>query len=362
MRFVRLSLAGLAAAALAACTEGAARPDGARAAEPRAVVAHVVGFAPRIAERTLVGTVRPRVESDLGFRVAGKMTERLVAQGDRVRAGQPLARLDPTDLGLQRDQAAAELEAATVGLAASEAQDRRTEELRRNGWATQATLDLQLSRTADARGRLERARRALDLAGNQAAYATLIADSDGVVTATIAEPGQVVGVGAPVVRIARGPEREAVVAVPEALLERVRTGTATVSLWSAPDRRYAARLREVAAAADPATRTFQARFSIIDPDPTVAIGMTATVTVAADAAARVARVPLSAVFAAGEGPRVFAIDPATGGLTLRPVTIVGYDGRDALIAAGVAEGERIVAYGVHKLDASERVRVVDVRR
>lgn len=356
--FLALPLMGLG---LAACTEGNARNDAAAEAQPRAVVVETVKFQPVNGERTFVGTVRPRIESDLGFRVGGKVAERLVQQGERVSQGQPLARLDNADLALQKAQAEAELAAAEVNLSASEAQDRRTQELRRAGWATQATLDQQLARTADARGRLDRARRALDLAANQLAYATLLADADGVVTATMAEPGQVVAAGTPVVRLARSGEREAVVAVPEAMIERVRTGTATVSLWSNAGRTYKATLREFAASADTATRTFQARFTIQDADDGVVIGMTATVTVGEPASARVARLPISALYSDGRGPSVFVVDAANGQLALKPVTVAGYEGREVLLAGGIADGDRVVAFGVHKLDASQRVRIVETR-
>lgn len=346
---------------LAACNESSARTEAPAEMPARAVVVETVKFQPVNGERTFVGTVRPRIESDLGFRVGGKVAERLVQQGERVTRGQPLARLDAADLGLQKAQAEAELVAAEVNLSTSEAQDRRTQELRRAGWATQATLDQQLARTADARGRLDRARRSLDLASNQLAYATLVADSDGIVTATMAETGQVVAAGTPVVRLARSGEREAVVAVPEAMIERVRTGQATVSLWSNAGRTYQASLREFAASADVATRTFQARFTIQDADDGVVIGMTATVTVGEPASARVARLPISALYSDGRGPSVFVVDAATGQLALKPVRVAGYEGREVLLAEGIADGDRVVAFGVHKLDASQRVRIVETR-
>lgn len=361
--FGPLALVSLATLALAACSDGQANTNAqAQEARPRAVVVHEVAFAPRQVERTFVGTVRPRIESDLGFRVAGKIAERLVNQGDRVAAGQPLYRLDPTDLDLQRAQALAERDAATQALASAEAQVRRSTQLRRDGWTTQAVLDNQTAQAADARGRLERARRALDLAENQSSYALLAADVDGVVTATLAEPGQVVAAGTPVARLARAGEREAVVAIPESLIERVRAGEASVTLWSASKKPYAARLRELAASADPATRTFQARFTILEPDEAVVIGMTATVSVGEPASARVARLPISALFAEGRGPAVYVVNEATGSLTLKPVEIAGYDGAQVLIASGIVAGERVVAFGVQKLDTGQRVRVVETRR
>ena len=356
--FVAVSLFALG---LAACNDGNAQAEKRNETPARAVVVETVKFVARTPERSFVGSVRPRIESDLGFRVAGTIAERLVQQGQAVTRGQALARLDPTDLALQKEQAEAELAAAQINLNTSEAQDKRSLDLRRAGWTTQAAVDQQLARTADARGRLDRAKRALELAVNQLTYATLIADVDGVVTATLAEPGQVVAAGTPVVRVARAGEREAVVAVPEALIERVRTGQASVSLWSNAGRRYEAKLREFAASADPATRTFQARFTIQNADDGVVIGMTATVTVGEPASARVARLPISALYSEGRGPSVFLVDQQSGALALRPVTVEGYEGRDVLVSGGVADGDKIVALGVHKLDASQKVRVVETR-
>jgi RND family efflux transporter MFP subunit len=354
-----LAALGLLAIPLAACTEG-------RSAEPvaeerRAVVVETVRFNPREPERSFVGQIRPRVESDLGFRVAGKVAERLVQPGERVRNGQVLMRLDAVDLRLSREQAEAELRAARVNLDQTVAQERRQQELRRQGWATDAAIEQRVAATAEARGRMDRASRALDLARNQLAYAELTADGDGVVTATLAEPGQVVAAGAPVVRLARAGEREAVVAIPEMLLERVRQGTATVSLWSDPGTRYPARLRELAASADPATRTFQARFSVEGPDDALAIGLTATVTVAEPAGEAVARLPVSAIFSQGNGANVFVVDTDSGSLTMVPVTVAGYVGRDVLISGGVREGSQVVSLGVQKLDTAQRVRVVTLR-
>jgi RND family efflux transporter MFP subunit len=351
---------GLLAIPLAACTEG-------RSAEPapteerRAVVVETVRFTAREPERSFVGQIRPRVESDLGFRIAGKVSERLVQPGQSVSAGQLLMRLDPVDLRLSREQAEAEHRAAQVNLDQTIAQERRANELRRQGWTTDAVIEQRVAATAEARSRLDRASRALDIATNQLTYADLHADGEGVVTATLAEPGQVVTAGSPVVRLARSGEREAVVAIPEIMLERVRRGTATVSLWSDPGTRYPAQLRELAAAADPATRTFQARFSIDGPDEALAIGLTATVTVAEPASESVARLPVSAIFAQGQGAHVFVVDVDSGSLTLVPVTVAGYDGRDVLISGGVREGAQVVSLGVQKLDVAQRVRIVTLR-
>jgi RND family efflux transporter MFP subunit len=353
------ALAPLILLGLAACGEGRSADEKREAASaPRAVLAETVTFAPRATMRNFVGTVRPRIDSNLGFRVAGKIAERRVELGQRVTAGDVLARLDPVDLDLQREQAEAELTAATISLDQNERQRQRNIELKKNGWVTDATLQAQQAATAEARSRLDRARRALDLAANQLSYARLVADHDGVVTAVLAEPGQVVAAGTPIVRVAQNHALEIAVDIPESLTARVRDGIASVTLWSNPGRDYTARLREFAAAADASTRTFAARFTILDADPAMNFGMTATLSIREGSDMRVARLPLGALLDEGKGPTVFVIEPATGKLMTRPIEIAGYDGADMLVSKGISPGDIVVTHGVHKLLAGEIVRVV----
>jgi RND family efflux transporter MFP subunit len=351
-------LAGIALVAaplaLAACQDQtapqAAKPD-------RPVLVERVAFVPRHLERSFVATIRPRIESDLGFRVAGKVAQRLVGVGDRVKVGQPLATLDETDLRLQREQAEAELRAATAALANAEAELKRVQTLNTQGWSTTATLDRQRALTEDARSRLLRAERAVSLAENSFSYATLTADADGVVTATLVEPGQVVASGQGAIRLARLADPDAVIAVPETLVEAVRTGRASVSLWSHPDHRYRARLRELSPSADPTTRTYLARFTVEGAGTEMQLGMTATLKLSEGGDEQVARLPLSALANEGQGPSVFVVD-ADGRLVRRPVTVAGYEAREVLIASGLEPGDQVVTLGVQKLDPGQRVRVV----
>jgi RND family efflux transporter MFP subunit len=203
-----------------------------------------------------------------------------------------------------------------------------------------------------------RAERALSLAENALSYATLTADADGVVTATQVEPGQVVGTDKVAVRVARQSEKEAVIAVPEAQVAAVRTGIASLSLWSDPDRRYQAVLREFSPSADPVTRTYLARFSVPSAGDSVQFGMTATLTVDETAATRVARVPLSSLLDQGAGPSVWVIRE-DGTPVLRPVSVAAYQSRNVLITRGVSDGDRVVVMGAQKLDPGQRVRIVD---
>lgn len=307
--------------------------------------------------RDFVGVVRARYETDLGFRVAGKMVARSVNVGDRVKAGDVIARLDPQDLRLQVESADAELAAATSNLSQAKADFERYETLRTRGFASVADYERKKAAKDEAEGRLERARRALDLARNQLDYSDLKASADGVITATLAEPGQVVALGQAVARLAHRGEKEAVVALPETWLAEARKAKASVRLWSDRDRAFDATLRELAPQADTATRTYAARFTIKDADDTVAFGMTATVTLANAGDDRAAKVPLSAILNRGTGPSVFVVDEANA-LVSKPVQVAAFTEESALVTGGIRDGDKIVTLGVQKLEAGRKVRTL----
>lgn len=342
------------APALAACNDAA---TSATAMAIRPVQVQRVVFAPADENREFAGVVRARYETDLGFRVAGKMVARLVNVGDRVRAGDVVARLDPRDLQLQVESADAELTAATSSLAQAAADESRYQNLRARGYAAVADYERKKAAKDEAEGRVERAQRALDLAHNQLAYADLKADADGVITATLAEAGQVVALGQAVARLAHRGEMEAVVALPETQLAEARRSDASVRLWSAPDRRFSARLRELSPQADATTRTYAARFTIENPDDAVALGMTATVLLSHPTETMVAKVPLAAILNRGTGPMVYRVDD-TGVLERRPVTMSSFNEVAALITSGLEDGDQIVTLGVQMLQAGQKVRAV----
>jgi RND family efflux transporter MFP subunit len=342
------------APALAACNDVA---TSATATAIRPVQVQRVVFAPAGENREFAGVVRARYETDLGFRVAGKMVARLVNVGDRVRAGDVVARLDPRDLQLQVESADAELTAATSSLAQAAADESRYQNLRARGYAAVADYERKKAAKDEAEGRVERARRALDLAHNQLAYADLKADADGVITATLAEAGQVVALGQAVARLAHRGEMEAVVALPETRLAEARQSDASVRLWSDPDRRFSARLRELSPQADATTRTYAARFTIDNPDDAVALGMTATVVLSHPTDTMVAKVPLTAILNRGTGPTVYRVDD-TGVLERRPVTMSSFNEVAALITSGLEDGDQIVTLGVQMLQAGQKVRAV----
>ena len=342
---------------LAACNDQAAS---ATAKAERPVQVHRVTFENENATREFVGVVRARHETDLGFRVAGKIVSRFVNVGDRVQVGDVVARLDPQDLKLQVESAEAEFAAATSSLYQTASDLERYTTLKTRGWASIADFDRKKAAKDEAEGRLERAKRSLDLAQNQLDYSDLKADADGVITATLAESGQVVAIGQPVVRLAHRGEKEAVVALPETWLTEARSSKATVQLWSGPGRNFTARLRELSPQADAMTRTYAARFTIENPDDSVALGMTATVTLSHSADVSVAKLPLAAILNRGTGPSVYVVEKS-GALEVRPVKVASFTGDMALVTSGVSDGDRIVKLGVQKLDAGQRVRAVDER-
>ena len=350
-------LAGISLAAVAVVLAGCNDQVAEKPVESRPVLVATVHYEAQSPERSFVGTIKPRIETDMGFRVPGKVAKRLVEVGQSVDVGQPLAILDEIDLKLQAEQAEAELRAATGVLAQAGAAEQRAKDLRAKGWATDAQLDSAKAAADEARARLNRAERSVELTNNSLSYATLAADSRGVVTATLIDPGQVVASGQTAIRIARFAEKEAVVAIPETLVGRAKDGVATVTLWSEPDKKYAAKLREVAPSADPATRTYLAKFSLPDAGADVSLGMTATLTLADPQTERVARLPLSSLYSQGGDPSLYVVDDH-GAISLKPVAIKSYDSNCVVISSGVDEGAKIVVLGVQKLDPSQKVRVV----
>lgn len=326
-------------------------------AAPRIVLVRPVKLEQVAQERRLPGTIRPRVETDIAFRVAGKVIRRLVDAGQIVQAGDVLAEMDRTDLQLQLRQAEADRAAALSARDTTRAELERVTTLRHSGWSTQADLDRQKSAAEEAAGRLARADNAVSLARNALDYTILRADASGVIITAMAEPGQVLGIGQAAFRLAHIDRLEAEVAVPETLLEAARAGVAEVSLWALPGASFPASLREVSPRADPATRTYAARFALPDNAPGVTWGMTATVTLRA-AGPRAVLLPLSAILDEGKGPTVFVLDPRDNTLSQRPVMVARFGTDAALVTGGLADGDMVVMLGVQKLVPGMPVRPV----
>ena len=371
MRLPRLSrkfpvkLALIAASSLAAAGIGyAALSWQARAAhvatnEPVVRPARVMEIAYRQEGQPLVlaGTVVPRIESTLGFRVAGKIVRRAVDVGATVNAGDLIAELDPTDYRLAVDNARAAHAAAEADYMRAKADHERYMLLRNSAAFMQQTLDTRKSAAATALGRMDQAKSQLETAQHNLAYTELCADAAGVITSVQAEVGQVVAQGQGVVKLARTGELEIQVGVPEHRLQAARAAdAASFELWSDPGHRYAARLRELSPSADPVTRTYPARFSVIDKPAFIGLGMTATLAFERPDAQPVAEVPLAAIFQRGTRPAVWVVDKATGTVELRPVEIARWGSDTAAIRSGVKDGELIATAGVHKLEPGQKVK------
>lgn len=330
--------------ALAACGDKSPPPDAA-AQGPRLVKAMKVGAGETATAQRYSGEIRARVESPLAFRVGGKLVERLVDTGARVKAGQPLARLDPTDMQLNAAQAEASRALAAADL-------KRTQELRVKNFISQAALDAKetAAKAAEAQAKL---------AKNQSAYTTLAADAAGVIAAVLAESGQVVSAGQAVFRLARDGEREVAIAIPEARMAGLKVGAgATVELWSGSEgKRYRGTLRELSPVADSATRTFAARVRIDQPDVSLALGMTATVHFEETGNTALA-VPLAALLQQGDQASVWVIE-SDQTLKQRPVVIERLTDDGAVLKSGLQTGETIVAAGAFKLTAGEKVRIAE---
>ena len=343
--------------ALVACGEKPA-PDP-RTELPRVRIAVVDGA--DAASRAFTGTVAARVQSDLGFRVPGKVLERLVDAGQTVRRGQPLMRIDPVDLKLAA-QAQQEAVAAVRAKAQQAAEDEtRYRELRGTGAISASAYD-QVKAAADAaKAQLSAAEAQADVARNASRYAELVADADGIVMETLAEPGQVVNPGQIVVRLAHAGRREALIQLPETLRPAIgSTGTAT--LFGGDGQGTPAKLRQLSNAADRLTRTYEARYVLDGALANAPLGATVTVQLnhGHHAAQGGLQVPIGALFDAGKGPGVWVVQGQPAKVFWRPVTVQRISDDSAQIAGQVRQGEKIVALGAHLLREGQLVRTEEL--
>ncbi|MEP7183443.1 MAG: efflux RND transporter periplasmic adaptor subunit [Betaproteobacteria bacterium] len=347
-----LTMLMLAAAAFAGCAKHEPAPEPVR---PVQLVQVTLGGA--VDTAVFAGEVKPRHEADLGFRIAGKLVARLVDVGARVNKGQPLARLDPTDVALQAEAAKAQVASTQTEYEYAKAEHERYDNLFRQNFVSGSALDQKKNAMLSNKAKFEQAQAQLAVSRNQAAYATLAADQDGVITAVNAETGQVVAAGQGVFRLAREDEREVAISVPENRLAEIKGGRPlAVVLWANPQKFYPARVREIAPAVDPATRTFAVRVSVLDADPALQWGMTANVVARGGGAPTAALLPLSSVYRQDDKAAVWIYDPASHQVALRPVTIGQYREDGVVVTSGLANGDWVVAAGVHKLQPGQVVR------
>lgn len=326
----------------------------------RAVRTQVVSLAPTSASVEFAADVRARVESRLGFRVGGKVVERQVGLGDQVKAGQVLARLDPADLRLAQDAAAAALVAAEANEAQALADLRRFRELREQGFISGAELERRETALKSAQAQALQARAQAGAQGNQAGYAVLTAPAAGVITAVEAEPGMVMSSGATIVRLAHDGPRDIVFSVPEDRIAGLRalvgqTGVLSARLWGSPEV-IPLSVREVAAAADPVTRTFLVKADAGSrASAALKLGQSATVRLDLPAAPAAVRLPLAALRQERGESAVWIVDEATMTVRSQTVQVAGADGNHAVIAAGLDAGQRVVTAGVHVLTPGQKV-------
>lgn len=337
--------------ALTSCSDD--YPPDPRIEAPRVRVGSVQSA--RAASRSFTGVVAPRVQSDLSFRVSGKVLERLVDTGQPVKRGAPLVRLDPIDLGLQ---ARAQREAVTAAQArARQAADdeSRYRDLVAKGAISASAYDGIKAAADSARAQLKATEAQADVARNASSYAVLIADADGVVVETFAEPGQVVSAGQPVVRLARAGLREAIVHLPETLRPAVGS-SAHARLYGNQQTIVQAKLRQLSDAADQFTRTFEARYVLEGELATAPLGVTVTIDIP-DGAESVSslQVPIGALFDAGEGPGVWTVGGKPAKVMWRPVHVLGLTEDAAQVEGNLSIGDQVVSLGAHLLREGEIV-------
>lgn len=348
-----LAAATTASLLLAACARSEAP------AEPvRAVKVMTIGTAPLQTAHEFSGEVRPRTESRLSFRVGGKITQRNAEVGQHVKAGTVLATLDPQDYRLAAEAARAQVAAAATNRDLAAADFKRYLTLREQNFISGAELERREATLKAAQAQLEQAQAQLASQGNQARYTRLVADVSGVVTAVEAEPGQVVSPGTPVVRIAADGPRDVVFSVPEDKVAAIRAGTeVSVKPWASA-LQLTGRIREVAASADPATRTYPIKVSLQgDTQPPLGATVTVVPLSLGMAGAPVLKVPTSALRQEGQGTAVWVLDKATMTVKSQPVQVVTADGNDAVIGAGLVPGMTVVSAGVHVLSPGQKVSI-----
>lgn len=308
------------------------------------------------------GEIRARYETDVGFRVGGKIVARPVDAGTRVAKGQVLARLDPEDARLAAQGTAAQLASAEGDFALAKSELDRHADLLAKKFISQSAFDVKQNAFNAAKARVDQVRSQAAITSNQAAYTTLVADADGVVVSVAAEPGQVVTPGQAVLKLAHAGEKEVVVNAPEGQLARFKVGQDVgITLWSDPSKVFAGRIREIAGGADPVTRTYAVRVSAIGAPAQAQLGMTANVLFSPAADASLVLLPLSALARGGSDAAVWVVDPATSRVRLRPVTIGQFREDGVTVTAGLAAGEIVVTAGVHKLKSDQLVRLMQVR-
>jgi RND family efflux transporter MFP subunit len=362
-RLVALGGILIAAATVAFVTFSIHTQEASAVSDPRqgVPIVRLVPAAPVIgSERGFTGIVGARVQSNLGFRVAGKIVERLVDVGQQVKAGQPLMRIDETDLRLALTAKRNAVAAARASLIQTDADEQRYAQLVSDGWASRQRYEQAKAASDTAKAQVAAAEADAVVAENQATYSGLVADADGTVIETLGEPGQVVSAGQTVVRLAQAGPREAVVALPETIRPAIGS-VAEASLYGADGRHFTAHLRQLSDAADAQTRTYEARY-VLDGDAAAApLGATVTIRLASQQNQPEVQVPLGAVLDDGQKTGVWVFDSGNSTVHFRPIKLVRVTSESAVIS-GLSSGDPVVSLGAHLLQEGARVRTASESR
>jgi len=353
LRMSSVTLLAAALLTLAGCSE--------EKAETKEVVrpVKVIEIAQTSDTRTLnySGSVRARVEMNLGFRINGKISERLVDIGERVKSGDLLARIDPADYELSVQSAQASLDAAERQVETTELARNRAEQLFAKNVSPKSQLEQAQLSYDQAVATRDTARSVLDQARNQVSYTDLKSDQNGIVTAINADVGQVVSSGTPVVTVAVDGEKEVLIAIPELDIAQFRPGkTVKASFWSDAALTLQGRVREVAGSADPQSRTFAVRVSLPN-DPKVLLGMTANIEASADSARQLVSIPLSALGKKDDQPIVWTVDRTAETVHARAVNIADFTGDGVRIAEGLKPGDVVVSAGTQFMTEGLKVKL-----
>ena len=311
-------------------------------------------------ERAFTGVVGARVQSNLGFRVPGKIMERLVNVGEQVKAGQPLMRIDETDLRLALTAKRNAAVAARAVVVQAEADEQRYARLVSDGWSSRQRFEQAKAALDTATAQLTAAEADARVAENEATYSVLLADADGTVVETLGEPGQVVSAGQTVVRLAQAGPREAVVALPETIRPAIGSA-AEASVYGSDGRRYTAHLRQLSDSADTQTRTYEARYVLDGETAAAPLGATVTIRLVSRASQPEVQVPLGAVLDDGQKTGVWVLDNAASTVHFRLVRLVRVTSETAVIS-GLDPGESVVSLGAHLLQEGARVRTAPESR
>ena len=311
-------------------------------------------------ERGFTGNIAAKVQSNLGFRVAGKIVERLVNVGQPVKAGQPLMRIDETDLRLALTAKRNAVTAARASVVQLDADERRYADLVSKGWASRQRYEQAKAASDTAKAQLAATEADARVAENEAAYSSLVADADGTVVETLGEPGQVVSAGQTVVRLAQAGPREALVALPETIRPAIGS-VAEARVYGSDGRRYAAHLRQLSDSADAQTRTYEARYVLDGEAAAAPLGATVTIWLASQPSRPEVQVPLGAVLDDGGKTGVWIFDSGTSTVHFRPVKLVRVTSETAVIS-GLNSGDPVVSLGAHLLQEGARVRTTSESR